>query len=204
LNLRNADPDVGLDANVGFNYQIARITIGEALSNLFKRGNTLNYKMNKPVVMLLDPFMLSADYRIEMEGAAINQHLLHRRQAGEQFRVETMVPVYMQEVFWLVRIQCAIIVQMLCWQFTSATTYSIPALKELKSVAQNKQRGTSRRTRQAPWGTTKTRIICREPRHTFPDTNNPYLLTFSFPFSSTKLIQRYNFLTREVILYESY
>jgi type IX secretion system PorP/SprF family membrane protein len=92
---------VGLDANVGLNYQIAGLTIGGAIANPFKRANTLNDGTSKATVSPLDQYILSAGYRIEMEGATIEPQLLYGRQAGDQARMEALATVYLRDVVWV-------------------------------------------------------------------------------------------------------
>jgi type IX secretion system PorP/SprF family membrane protein len=92
---------VGLDANVGLNYQMAGLTLGAALTNPFKRANSLNEGSNKARVSPLDQFMVSAAYRIELEGAVIEPQLLYGKQAGDQARMEALATVLLRELVWV-------------------------------------------------------------------------------------------------------
>jgi len=92
---------VGLDANMGLNYQIAGLTLGAALANPFKKANDLNDGLNKAVVNPLDQLMLSAAYRIDLEGASIEPQLLYGRQGSNQARLEALATVFLRELVWV-------------------------------------------------------------------------------------------------------
>jgi type IX secretion system PorP/SprF family membrane protein len=92
---------LGLDANVGLNYQLAGLTLGAALANPFKKANRLNDGLNQAVVSPLDQLLVSAAYRIELEGAVIEPQLLYGRQGSNQARMEALATVFLREVVWV-------------------------------------------------------------------------------------------------------
>lgn len=92
---------LGLDANVGLNYQLGGLTLGAALANPFKKGNPLNEGLHKAAVSALDELMLSAAYRIELEGAVIEPQLLYGRQGANQARMEALATVFLRELVWV-------------------------------------------------------------------------------------------------------
>jgi len=92
---------LGLDANVGLNYQIAGLTLGAALSNPFKKANALHDGSKQAVVSPLDQLLVSATYRIELEGAVIEPQFLYGRQGTDQARLEALATVLLREVVWV-------------------------------------------------------------------------------------------------------